>query len=61
MDENSGAQKEMDMGTLFDSLSEKDSVPRQRRSQSSTKREMSYSRQLARFRRFPSLEIEISD
>ncbi|KAJ0013731.1 hypothetical protein Pint_21440 [Pistacia integerrima] len=31
VDENSGVPKEMDMGTLFDSLSEKDSLPRQRR------------------------------
>ncbi|KAJ0078532.1 hypothetical protein Patl1_24306 [Pistacia atlantica] len=31
VDENIGVPKEMDMGTFFDSLSEKDSVPRQRR------------------------------
>ncbi|KAJ0079951.1 hypothetical protein Patl1_24312 [Pistacia atlantica] len=61
VDDNSGVPKEMDMGTLFDSLSEKDSVPRQRRSQIPNKREILYSRHLARFRRFPALEIEISD
>lgn len=61
VDESSGVQKAMDMGTLFDSLSRKGFMARRRRSKSSNKNEKSYFRYSARFRRFPSLEIEVSD
>lgn len=61
VDESSGIRKAMDMGTLFDSLSKKGFMATRRRSKSSNKNEKSYLRYSARFRRFPSLEIEVSD
>lgn len=61
VDESSGIRKAMDMGTLFDSLSRKGFMATRRRSKSSNKNEKSYLRYSARFRRFPSLEIEVSD
>lgn len=61
VDESCGVQKAMDMGSLFDSLSRKGFIAKRRRSKSSNKNEKSYFRYSARFRRFPSLEIEDSD
>ncbi|KAH9671051.1 SWR1 complex subunit 2 [Citrus sinensis] len=61
VDKSSGIRKAMDMGTLFDSLSRKGFMATRRRSKSSNKNEKSYLRYSARFRRFPSLEIEVSD
>ena len=59
--ESSGVQKQMDMGNLFDSLSGKGFLARQKRSEISNKHEVSFSRHLARFRRIPVLEDEDSD
>lgn len=60
-DENHGIRKDMDMGNLFDSLSEKGFLERRRRSGRPRKNEVSNSRQFARFLRFPLLEDEDSD
>ncbi|PON83739.1 Vps72/YL1 family [Trema orientale] len=61
LDENRSVQKDMDMGNLLDSLRENGILARQKRSVMPHKSEVSYSRHFARFRRFPSLEDEVSD
>ncbi|KAH7571421.1 hypothetical protein JRO89_XS04G0047700 [Xanthoceras sorbifolium] len=61
VDQNSGIQKEMDMGVLFESLAGYGFTDRRRRSEISTKSKMSHDRYLARFRTIPALEIEDSD
>ncbi|KAL5568085.1 hypothetical protein UlMin_024660 [Ulmus minor] len=59
--ESNGVRKEMDMGSLFDSLSGKGFMPRQRRSVKLHKSEMSHSRYFAPYRRIPAIESEDSD
>ena len=57
-DENSGVQKEMDMGDLFDSLSGTGFSAKRKRSVTPNKSEVSDLRYLARFRRIPAIESE---
>lgn len=59
--ESSGVPKEMDMGTLHDSLSGKGFMKRRKRSEPVNKGETSYSRYFARFRRIPSSDDESSE
>ncbi|KAJ4721464.1 SWR1 complex subunit 2 [Melia azedarach] len=61
VDQNSGTQKEMDMGILFDSLSGKGFMARQKRSEPSNKIQKSCFRSSARLLRIPVLESEVSD
>lgn len=60
-DEKHGVRKDMDMGNLFYSLSDKGFSERRRRSVMPDRNEVSYSRQFARFRRIPSFEDIDSD
>ncbi|CAB4271713.1 unnamed protein product [Prunus armeniaca] len=59
--ESGRVRKEMDLGDLHDSLSGKGFLARRKRSVSSNKIDVSYSRYFARFRRIPALESESSD
>ncbi|XP_021889686.1 SWR1 complex subunit 2 isoform X1 [Carica papaya] len=59
--EGGGLKKEMYMGELFDSLLGKGFTAKRKRSKISNKREISYFRLSARFRRFPDPESEDSD
>ncbi|XP_031379367.1 SWR1 complex subunit 2 isoform X2 [Punica granatum] len=59
--ESSGIPKEMDMGTLHDSLSGKGFSERRKRSEPANKGETSYFRYFARFRRIPSPADESSE
>ncbi|KAK2658425.1 hypothetical protein Ddye_004958 [Dipteronia dyeriana] len=61
VDQNSGVQKEMDMGVLFDSLSGSGFRDRRKRSEISNRSKMSPNGYLARFRTIPAFEIEDSD
>lgn len=60
-DEESGVQKEMDMGDLLDSLSGTGFSAKRKRSVTSNKSEVSYFRYSARFRRIPALESDIDE
>ncbi|XP_022716375.1 SWR1 complex subunit 2 isoform X1 [Durio zibethinus] len=60
-DEHKSAQKEMDMGVLFDSLSGKGSIPRQKRSHISNRNQTSRFQYLGHFHRTPPDEDEDSE
>ncbi|GAV66690.1 YL1 domain-containing protein/YL1_C domain-containing protein [Cephalotus follicularis] len=59
--DESGIRKEMDMGNLLDSLLATGFMSKQKRSQKTYKSEASDLRYLARFRRIPALESDISE
>lgn len=59
--ESSGIPKEMDMGTLHDSISGKGFLERRKRSEPANKGETCYFRYFARFRRIPSPDDELSE
>lgn len=61
LDENNGIQKEMDMGNLFDSISQKGFLVKRKRSVMPEKADILQSRHSARFSRFLSVESETSE
>uniref|UniRef100_A0A5B6ZXZ8 Putative SWR1 complex subunit 2 isoform X1 n=1 Tax=Davidia involucrata TaxID=16924 RepID=A0A5B6ZXZ8_DAVIN len=61
LDENSRVSEKKNMGVLFDLISGQGFSERRKRSVISNGRETSYSRFLARFRRIPALDSQVSD
>lgn len=60
-EENISGHREMDMGVLFDSVSAKGVMPRQKRSQCSNSRPSPRFRYLGRFHKTTASDIELSD
>ncbi|GMI73167.1 hypothetical protein HRI_000986000 [Hibiscus trionum] len=60
-DEQKSAQKKMDMGVLFDSLSSQGLMPRQKRSHISNRSQVSRFQYFGNFHRTPSDDDESSD